>query len=90
MIAEIDFSSISVIVAITQRSYGNHSPVIAVIAVTAKIPRCNAFPTARYQDALHVSTHFKMAAASNTKKACDLAVFMEEVQRYEKINIQNL
>ena len=37
----------------------------------------------KYQDALRTLTLFKMAANTNIEKAIDLALFMEEVQKYD-------
>ena len=37
----------------------------------------------KYQDALRTLTLFKMAASTNIEKAINLALFMEEVQKYD-------
>ena len=73
-IAEIDFSSISVIVA------------IAAIIWKATLQRSHGAsqrPQIKYRDALRTLTLFKMAANTNIEKAIVMALFMEEVQKYD-------
>ena len=37
----------------------------------------------KYQDAIRTLTHFKMAASMSTENLLNLALFMEEVQKYD-------
>ena len=48
-----------------------------VITATANYTRMNCFPNSIRP------TQFKMASTRNVQKTCDLALFTEEVQKYE-------
>lgn len=63
----------------SKQLYGNHSLVIVVGEVTAKIPGCNAY-VPPFQD----------GTTTSTEKSLALALFVEEVQKYECLSLQQI
>lgn len=63
----------------SKQLYGNHSLVIVAGEVTAKIPGCNAY-----------APPFQDGTTTSTEKSLALALFMEAVQKYECLSLQQI